>query len=164
MSSSLEAFLGPELLLLYQDGEKLLSTVNPVYSDYSFIVFPFAKVYEGFLKKLFLQIGAINEFQYNNDRWRVGRALNPQLEKDQRHTESVYDRIVSLCGPAFAQGSGEARGISLAETLWEAWKKGRNQIFHFWPGRSRPLSLNEARGIILELEQAMEAALTECKT
>lgn len=151
MSDKLREFLGPELLPLWEDGEKLLSTMNLAYSDYSFLVFPFAKVYEGFLKKLFLQIGAINEYQYNNDRWRVGRALNPELEKELRH-ESVYDRIIEHCG-----------GQTLAETLWQAWKRGRNQVFHFWPGRNKALSLAEAREITDEIQAAMELALEECR-
>lgn len=161
MSSNLQDFLGSELLPFWGDGEKLLDatspTVNPAlpagrqgYSDYSFVVFPFAKVYEGFLKKLFLQIGAISEQQYNNERWRVGRALNPQLEKDLRHVESVYDRLITLCNP------------ELPEILWQAWKRGRNQIFHFWPGRTKPLTLEEAKEIVGELETAMKMALTQC--
>ena len=151
MSSKLEAFLGSELLPLFRDGEKLLALAPTGLSDYSFVVFPFAKVYEGFLKKLFLSIGAINEWQYNNDRWRVGRALNPQLEKELRH-ESVYDRIVEHCG-----------GVELADRLWQAWKRGRNQIFHFWPGRNKALTLGDAKEIISQIEATMEAALVDCK-
>lgn len=161
MSNRLEQFLGPELLPLYRDGEKLLEAAPAGLSDYSFVVFTFAKIYESYLKKLFLAIGAINEYQYNNDRWRVGRALNPQLEKELRHSESVYDRIVDHCG-----------GVELANRLWETWKRGRNQVFHFWPasltnrgepGRNRALLLSEAKEIIAEIEQTMEEALEECR-
>lgn len=162
ISAQLRQFLGPELLPLLEDGAKLLesasSAVNStlpagrqVYSDYSFVVFPFAKVYEGFLKKLFLEIGAISEQQYNNDRWRVGRALNPQLEKELRHTESVYDRIA------------ERAGEPLANEMWQAWKKGRNQIFHFWPGRSAPLTFLQAQEIVDEIKLIMEKGLRGCK-
>lgn len=174
MSNKLREFLEPELLPLFEDGEKLLSSVSTVptmnvalpagrqvYSDYSFVVFPFAKVYEGFLKKLFLAIGAISEYQYNNDRWRVGRALNPQLEKEFRH-ESVYDKLVQYCGGPLDSARGEYSGAHLADRLWQAWKRGRNQVFHFWPGRSKPMSLSEARDIIAELTDAMELALDEC--
>ncbi|MBI4099709.1 hypothetical protein HY440_01755 [Candidatus Microgenomates bacterium] len=142
----------PELWPLWQDGERLVAEVPTDLTDYSFLVFPFAKVYEGFLKKLFLAIGAISQQQYDNDRWRVGRALNPQLEREYRHVESVYDRLVEFC-----------QGPILAQTLWEAWKRGRNQVFHFWPGRSRTLILAEAREIIASIERAMEMAMTECK-
>lgn len=151
MTEQMHDFLGSELLSPWNDGQKLLASVTGGFSDYSFVVFPFAKVYEGFLKKLFLQIGAINEHQYNNERWRVGRALNPQLEKEFRHVESVYDRLAENCNP------------QLSEMLWEAWKHGRNQVFHYWPGRTKPLSFEAAREIITELELAMEKALAQCE-
>ncbi len=149
MTENLENFLGPELAALYGDGEKLLvTTSDSVYSDYSFVIFPFAKVYEGFLKKLFFQIGAISENQYNSDHWRVGKALNPQLEKELRHEESVYDRILNLPG-----------GIILADALWKAWKEGRNMVFHYFPGQHQPLSFEKAREIVNQLEEAMSMAL-----
>ncbi|MBI3559071.1 hypothetical protein HY085_01630 [Candidatus Gottesmanbacteria bacterium] len=106
------------------------------------MVFPFAKVYEGFLKKLFFKIGAINQEQYESDHWRVGRALNPQLESNLRH-ESVYDFLKP----------------DLANILWQAWKNGRNRIFHFWPGKNKPLSFNEAKVIIEQINKAMETGL-----
>lgn len=152
MSETLERFLSPDLQKILADGEKLLASAGGGFNDYSFVVFPFAKAYEGFLKKLFFQIGAINEFQFKNDRWRVGRALNPQLEKDLRHEESVYDRIANLCG-----------GTTLPDDLWKAWKRGRNQVFHFFPAEYKPLTFSEAKDIILEIRTAMEKALEGCK-
>ena len=151
MTERLSSFLGSDLLRLVTDGERLLD-IKGEYSDYSFAVFPFAKAYEGFLKKLFLEIGAINKYQYESDHWRVGRALNPLLEKEIRHTESVYDRIVEICG-----------GTELAETLWQAWRRGRNQIFHFFPRRYKNLTLEDAKEIVREILSAMEKALEECK-
>ncbi|OGG19228.1 hypothetical protein A2721_00115 [Candidatus Gottesmanbacteria bacterium RIFCSPHIGHO2_01_FULL_47_48] len=152
MSGELENFLGPELVSLYRDGERLLVSASGGFSDYSFVVFPFAKVYEGFLKKFFFKIGAISEQQYANERWRVGRALNPQLEKDLRHEESVYDRMVEHC-------QTPEEGIRLADLLWNAWKRGRNQVFHFFPGRSKALTFAEAQDIVQEIERAMERAM-----
>ncbi len=152
MSDKLQQFLNPDLQALFEDANKLVNSIEIGYKDYSFLIFLYAKGYEGFLKELFFKIGAISEQQYHSDHWRVGKALNPQLEKEFRHTESVYDRIMELCG-----------GEELPEVLWQAWKKGRNQVFHFWPGRNRPLSLMEAKEIIAEIEKAMEQALTECR-
>ncbi len=153
MSETLQGFLGQDLSLLVDDGEKLLASASGGFTDYSFVIFPFAKVYEGFLKKLFFQIGAINEWQYKSDHWRVGRALNPQLEKQFRHEESVYDRLVNHCG----------NNTEIADTLWQAWKRGRNQIFHYFPGHYQPLSLEEVKSIVAEINQAMEKALDGCK-
>lgn len=153
MTEKLQTFLGPELLPLVADGERLLASAGGGFTDYAFVVFPFAKAYEGFLKKLFFQIGAINEGQLNSDHWRVGKALNPQLEKQLRHEESVYDRVCATCGG----------GQELADTLWQAWKRGRNQVFHYFPGKHKGLSFEEAREIVRGIEMAMEKALEECK-
>lgn len=148
MSEDLKNFLGPELLGMWADGDRILASASGGFHDYSFAVFPFAKVYEGFLKKFFLKLGAINEHQYNSDHWRVGKALNPQLEKDLRHDESVYDRIVELPG-----------GQILADALWNAWKEGRNRVFHYFPGLHTPLSFEKAQTIILQINEAMEMAV-----
>ena len=107
MTEKLKNFLDPELRLIYDDGEKLLASASGGFKDFSFVIFPFAKVYEGFLKKFFYKIGAINQHQYESERWRVGKALNPSLEKELRH-ESVYDFIKP----------------DLGNVLWEAWKNG----------------------------------------
>lgn len=152
MTEKLKDFLEPELGNLYSDGEKLLATTSDsTYSDYSFLVFPFAKVYEGFLKKLFLALGAINETQYRSDHWRVGKALNPNLEKELRGEESVYDRIQNLCNDS-----------TLPDVLWNAWKNGRNRIFHYFPGQNQALTLDEAKNTVNLINCAMEKALTSC--
>lgn len=148
ISAELRDFLDPELQLVYDDGERLLASASGGFNDYSFVIFPFAKVYEGFLKKFFFKIGAINQHQYEGERWRVGKALNPQLEKDLRHEESVYDRILELPG-----------GQILADALWDAWKEGRNKIFHYFPGQHATLSFEKAKATIKQLNDAMEMAL-----
>lgn len=145
MINELKNFLGPDLAVVYADGEKLLNSNLENYSDYSFMVFPYALVYEGFLKKLFLKLGAINEYQYNSDHWRVGKALNPNLEKELRH-ESVFDHL----------------DPTLGNTLWTAWKNGRNKVFHYFPGKHKPLSFEEAKDTINQLNHAMTEALKVC--
>ena len=55
-----------------------------VFHDYSFVVFPTAKAYEGFLKKMFFDLGFITEEDYRGKRFRIGKALNPFLEKNLR--------------------------------------------------------------------------------
>ena len=54
------------------------------FHDYAFIVFPAAKAYEGFLKTLFHDLGFISDEDFNGKRFRVGKALNPSLEKKLR--------------------------------------------------------------------------------
>ena len=98
---------------LGEDLQKLLSTSEFIYrvveswgadlpggkkefDDYSFIVFPAAKAYEGFLKKLFLELNFISEEDYYGKHFRIGKALNPSLPKELRR-DGVYDKIVQYC-------------------------------------------------------------------
>jgi hypothetical protein len=120
-------------------------------TDYSYLVFPFAKAYEGFLKKLFLDLGFIPQHVYEGDHFRIGRALNPHLEKKLRH-ESVYDRISSHTG-----------NTQLADKLWSIWKKGRNLVFHYFPHNLRALTLTDAENIIEEMLSVMTKATEESK-
>lgn len=92
--------LNPDLKELLSQSFFLLDDVSRSerkFNDYSFIVFPAAKAYEGFLKFVFLQKGFITKEDYYGTRFRVGKALNPQLENGYRN-ESVYDKIVVTCG------------------------------------------------------------------
>ncbi len=120
-------------------------------SDYSYLVFPFAKAYEGFLKKLFLDLKFIPQHVYEGDHFRIGRALNPHLEKFLRH-ESIYDKIVHLTGDKI-----------LADELWNVWKRGRNLVFHYFPHNLRALELVEAEEIINQILSVMQKAVAECK-
>jgi len=125
---------------------------NPVFHDYSFIVFPAAKAYEGFLKNLFYDLRFIDEEDFFGKRFRVGKALNPQLEKRYRDAESVYDRLVDFC-----------QGNELADTLWDTWKEGRNMLFHWFPNERNAISYAEARLRIDKILEAMDMAFEECK-
>lgn len=120
-------------------------------TDYSYLVFPFAKAYEGFLKKLFFDLGFIPQNVYESDHFRIGRALNPHLEKNLRY-ESIYDKVISLCG-----------NRELADELWNVWKKGRNLVFHYFPHNFRALSLTEAENIINEILIVMERSVAQCR-
>ena len=104
-----------------------------VFHDYSFVVFPTAKAYEGFLKKMFFDLGFITEEDYRGKRFRIGKALNPFLEKNLRNRESVYDKLVKYCN-----------GKELADKLWEAWTSGRNLIFRWFPEEKKAVSFKEA--------------------
>ncbi len=118
--------------------------------DYSFVVFPMAKAYEGFLKKLFWDLGLINKAQYQGDRFRVGKSLNPNLPK-RYQWDWVYPGLVAKC-----------KGEELPSRMWEVWKQARNRIFHFFPAHHRFISLDQARELVGEVSSTMEAALAGC--
>ena len=136
-----------EAQLLYDKA----SAWEEKFHDYAFIVFPAAKAYEGFLKKLFLDLGFISEDDYYGKRFRIGKALNPSLEANLRR-ESVYDKLVNFCG-----------GPSLADKLWETWKYSRNLVFHWFPKEKNAITLLEAKDRLGMVIDSLDAAFKECK-
>lgn len=122
------------------------------FHDYSFVVFPAAKAYEGFLKKLFLEMGFITEEEYFGKRFRIGKALNPSLSKELS-AESVYRKLVKYKNDRV-----------LADQLWETWKLCRNLPFHWFPNEKNTLSLLEAKDRIGMIVDAMDNAYKSYKT
>lgn len=101
-------------------------------NDYAFIVSPAAKAYEGFLKDFFLRLHIIDKATYQSDRFRVGKTLNPSLRYKRF---SIFKKLAEM----------DETGEELAETLWDAWKHGRNEIFHFFPDYHQNLGQQEAQ-------------------
>lgn len=152
-NSKLWEYMSSEIRDLIEDGEMVLSFVfehkdKADISDYSFIVFPFAKAYEGFLKKFLWDIGLITEDDYYGDEIRIGRLLNPSYEDNT----SVYGKV---CGKSKG-------GKQIAQKLWDAWKRGRNTVFHYFPHNFKKLEYNEALDIINELINAMSQVISVC--
>lgn len=133
-------YLSPGQKGLIDEGLYLLNDIDEHpdlhITDFSYLVFPFAKAYEGFLKQLFLDLGFITENIYNSNHFRIGKALNPHLERVLRR-ESVYDKIVNSAG-----------GVLLADEMWEVWRVGRNLVFHYFPHNLKALSKTEAEELV----------------
>jgi hypothetical protein len=121
------------------------------FHDYSFVVFPAAKAYEPFLKKLFLSLGFITEEDYYGKHFRIGKALNPSLPKELAR-ESVYNRMVQFL-----------QSHALADKLWDTWRLSRNLTFHWFPNEKNAITLPEAGERIEMIIDAMDQAFTECK-
>jgi hypothetical protein len=112
-------------------------------TDYSYLVFPYAKLYEGFLKDVFRDLGIISEQDYRSNHFRIGKVLSPNL--------------VRRLGKRSAFGHIRDRyGMELAELVWRAWKEGRNLVFHYFPSDFRMLSQKQALICITTLIQAMQ--------
>src|SRR5258708_1569701 len=147
-------YLEEDLQELLNESFDLLETVpdwHESFHDYSFIVFPAAKSYEGFLKKLFLDMGFITSEDYYGSRFRIGKALNPQLEAFLRK-ESIYDKLVEYC-----------KGKELADKLWDTWRNCRNLVFHWFPDEKNAVTFDEARGKVESIIDAIDAAFKECR-
>lgn len=150
MFSSPELFTEAKKYLSQHQDELLTDTetvlkrlqIQDHISDYSFLVSSIAKAYEGFLKDFFLKIGIISEIEYESERFRVGKTLNPSLRYKRF---SVYQKLANY----------HERGEELAEILWDAWKFGRNEIFHYFPSNYKSLNKSEAEERIDLLLRAM---------
>lgn len=134
--------LNPEQRLLLNDTEVILDRLEKFdhINDYSFLVSPIAKVYEGYLKDFFLELHIIDEESYQSDRFRVGKTLNPSLRYKRF---SIFQKLADI----------HQKGEELAEILWNAWKYGRNEIFHYFPNNLKNLTRDEAEDrirIVLE--------------
>ncbi len=150
--SKLWEYLEQDLKGLISDGEVLLDTAQSndgKISDFSYLVFPFAKAFEGFLKRLFLDLDMMREDEYYGDEIRIGRVLSPHYVHENANL--------------FKNLSAHKRGgVDVATLLWNVWKKGRNQVFHYFPHNFRSLSLNEALEIVHEIIGAMDNAVGRC--
>lgn len=120
------------------------------FDDYSFLVFPFAKAYEGFLKQLFLDVKFITHLDYISNHFRLGKVLSPYMAR-KLGDKSVYEKIV------------QTSGRDLADSIWHTWKIGRNQVFHYFPHNLKSLTLPEAETIIKTMIETMERSVDELK-
>ncbi len=149
--SQLWQYLTEDQRLLCRNGAFLLedSTKHPDVgpTDYSYLVFSFAKLYEGFLKHLFFDLGMISKQDYVGERFRIGKALSPTLMRMLKK-RSVYGQLK------------ERYSEKLADTLWYAWKEGRNMVFHYFPHNYRALTLDHAKALIQQVTSAMDTAVT----
>lgn len=150
IDSVMRDLLQESMDLVQVEKERIAKGSTP-YNDYGFVVFSAAKAYEGFLKKLFLDMKLITKQQFQSDHFRIGRAMSPSLPKRYR-VGWVYGKLVEYC-----------QGEELPMTMWQTWKMARNRVFHFFPQHQESISLEEAEKLISEITQVMDKSLMGCK-
>ncbi len=132
---------------LMMEGDYLMNEVirhgNYSFKDYSFLIFPFAKAFEGYLKRLFLDAGFISHLDYVSDHLRLGKMMSPHLVSNLGD-RSLYKQVWM------------ATTKDLADRVWETWKLGRNQVFHYFPHNTKGVSFEDAERIINQLVQTMK--------
>lgn len=140
-------YLSHEQRALAGDGAFLIEDSNrhrdEEPTDYSYLVFPFAKLYEGFLKDIFLDLGIISERDYYSNHYRIGKALSPNLIR-RLGSRSAYAQL------------SKRFGDRLPATLWHAWKEGRNLVFHYYPHNIKALTRAEAIELTRMVIEGME--------
>ncbi len=124
--------------------------VEPQFEDYSFVIFPMSKAYEGFLKKYLFEMGLISEKVYFGKKFRIGRSLNPDLSARHRDEYWHYDNIEKMCGK------------EVGRDMWNTWLECRNGLFHYFPGKSKTLNIYQAHDYLMMLTTTMQQ-LIECK-
>jgi hypothetical protein len=122
------------------------------FTDYSFVVFPMAKAYEGFLKKFFLDMGFISEGDYLGTHFRIGKALNPHLEDHLKGDDWVYPKIATYC-----------KGSALPKLMWNTWRECRNVVFHWFPQASKQLSFPDAEEKLQMILHTFDEVFRECR-
>lgn len=148
-------YVSHDIQELLEESLVLLDTVkswNLTFHDYSFVVFPAAKAYEGFLKKLFLDMKLISSDDYYGKHFRIGKSLNPQLEKRLRNDDWVYAKLAEYCG-----------GKELPDFLWNTWKQSRNMVFHWFPNEANAITKEEAKDRVNMIIQAFDRAFESCR-
>jgi len=150
-TSTLWQYLAPDMRALVRDGEFLIEDSirhhDAPPTDFSYLVFPFAKLYEGFLKKLFLDVGILSQSDYTSDHFRIGKALSPNMSR-RLGERSAYKQI------------SDRYGDQLAARLWNTWKEGRNLVFHYFPHNvrslTRPAAIEHINQLVGTMHEAVE--------
>lgn len=154
VDSPLWQYFSSEQQSLARDGQFLVDDTarhkDVELTDFSYLVFPFAKLYEGFLKKLFMDLHIIDKRQFYSNHYRIGKALSPNIMR-MLGKRSAYKQIM------------ERFGMDLAERLWHAWKEGRNLVFHYYPHNIRALTLDQAKALIGEIAETMAYAVEQTR-
>jgi ribonuclease HIII len=122
---------GTSVFLWLREGRRHLP-------DYSTIVMPFARAYEGFVIHLAVELAIASEADVrgNVDQIRAGQYLDQIREKVVKADKSRY--------------------TGLADTLLSAWRDIRNKVMHSDPQNPPPhRSLSHAEGDIMSLNRAM---------
>ncbi len=145
-------YLSPTQQDLILEGQYLMNDVIKEgafeFKDYSFLVFPFAKAYEGFLKQIFKDMGFISRLDYISDHLRLGKLMSPNLEM-RLGQKSLYKKIK------------ERVNMEFADKVWMAWKKGRNQIFHYFPHNLKRINFQEAENFANDFVRIMEEVFSK---
>jgi hypothetical protein len=137
-SKEFDSFVGSELIDLYLDNCRVFGLFetdpiranNSYVSDYSFLLLPIAKVYEGVLKKILVEKGVIDEsVLLENPSVNVSSYLNPVGNKN----------ISNLL-------KDKARDKAIPHVIYSTYQECRNQILHYDQHRdSRIKSFDDAK-------------------
>ncbi len=116
--------------------------VNVLLSDFSVMVFPSAKAFEGYIKKLLLTIGLITEKEIKEDPYKsiIGKILNG---------EEIKKKLLD-----------KKRGRSIPKLLAVQWELCRNIILHYDLDQPEIIKKEEA---LKKIDDIYEAIKKSCR-
>jgi hypothetical protein len=120
MPKQVFCFLSASDQKLYLSASGLLLSIkqlNLILSDYSILVMPFARVYEGFVIQLAMELGISRPEQIKND---------PDSMKAGHYLDKIRRQIMEDRNIQFRYGG-------LVTTLQAAWQNVRNRVMHSDP-------------------------------
>lgn len=136
-------YLTPQQRDLIIEGQylkdQIIHDAEYSFKDYSFLVFPFAKAYEGYLKQVFLDRKMITHLDYINDHFRIGKRLSPHMMERLGPHKSLYIQLEN------------AVSKECARRVWQTWKIHRNELFHYFPHNYKAITFAEANEIVTEI-------------
>jgi hypothetical protein len=140
--------LSPPQKELLQQSFYLLddaSSSEKTFYDYSFIVMPASKAFEGFVKDILYSQSLITKKRYLGSRFRVGKALNPNLARDNPGGfENLYDDLTKL-----------TNSEDIPHKLWDTWRQCRNQVFHYFAKREKRITMFDAKHRLQQILHAI---------
>jgi hypothetical protein len=149
-NSTLWEYMTPEMRDLALEGDKLLNSCllqsDDGMQDYSYLVFPWGKLYEGFLKKIFLDLKLITPEDYFGNEVRIGKLLSTGFGSKPPHRLSIIKEL----------SSSKIFGENLTKVMRSVWRNARNTVFHFFPNNVYKLDLETAKKRIQEVVRCMD--------
>lgn len=97
-----------------------------------------------------MDVKFISHLDYISDHLRLGKLLSPNLFNKLKE-RSLYKKIKDKAGQ------------ELADKIWNAWKIGRNQVFHYYPHNLKALTFSQAENIIDNILSVMEESYEKLK-
>lgn len=144
-----DKFVGSDLLELYRDSCVLLEQnkkegqIFPALSDYSIIILPIAKVYEGILKKILVEAEIIGEEEIRiNPGINVGHYFNPV------GNNKIFNHI-----------KDHARDRVVPHIIYATYQECRNQILHYDPHKdNRIKNIEDVEFYVKRIMHAIDKA------
>ena len=156
--SKLWNYMTQEMKELVFEGEALLTSCQLTgelkIKDFSYLVFPWGKLYEGFLKKVFLDLNFITPEDYYGNEVRIGKLLSTGMGNKPPHRLSIVAELSST----------KILGENLTKAMRSVWKNSRNSVFHFFPDNVYKLDLDTAKKRIDEVVKCMELVVNRVES